>query len=371
MRIVLATGIYPPEIGGPATYVRAFSAWLPTHGHHATVVTYGDLSAAPDDGWSVRTISRVGGPLVRYARYAWRVFCLARGSDVVFLQGPVSEGFPGAVAARLACRPYVLKVVGDYAWETDQRLGGKESLDEFVKRSHGGRVGIIEMLERWVARHAQSVIVPSRYLKGIVEAWGIPSKNVSVIYNTASPLPSVQDREMLRALFGVADKNVVLTAVRAMPWKGVDFLISLWRDIPADTMLCVAGEGPMLDAWKKRAQENALASRVRFLGRLDRETLAQWYAAADAFVLATGYEGFPHVVLEAVSTGLPCLVSDRGGNPETKELFPDHVRVLPYRDAAAWTAALQHLPARLAPVPLRSFDAVAADTVEILKLCAS
>lgn len=371
MNIVIATGIYPPEIGGPATYVHALARWLNKNGHNPVVVTYGDVPASSDEGWSVRTISRSGGPLVRYLRYAWTVFCLARRADIVYLQGPVSEGFPGAIAARLASRPTVLKVVGDYAWESDQGRGGKESLDDFVKWPHNGVIGIIEHIERWVAKQARNVIVPSRYLKGIVEAWGVPSEKVRVIYNTVPKLPTVQDRNGLRAALGIADKKVILTVVRAVPWKGVDFLITVLRNVPEDTVLFVAGEGPMLEEWKRLSHESLLASRVKFLGRVDRQTLAGWYAAADAFVLATGYEGFPHVVVEAVSVGLPCLVSDRGGNPETKELYPDYVRVLPYRDEQAWTEALRHIPPRLAPVPVRPFEEVAAEALEILKLCAS
>lgn len=369
MNIVLATGIYPPEIGGPATYVRALAAYLQSPENRVTVVTYGKEAVA--DTWPVKTISRTGGPLIRYAQYVWAVFTLARHADLVYLQGPVSEGFPGAMAARLAGCPIALKVVGDYAWEAYQRDGGTELLDAFVKRSHGGAIGMIERVERWVAKQAKRIIVPSRYLKSVVEAWGVPSEKISVIYNTVEPLPVVGDRVALRAAFGIADQKIILTAVRALPWKGVDFLMDLWRDLPPQTMLCVAGDGPMLETWKRQAETLGLGDRVRFLGRLEREAMTKWYAAADAFVLASGYEGFPHVVVEAASMGLPCFVSDRGGNPETKELFPDYVRVLPYRDANAWTEALRQIPARLAPMPVEPFADVAEKTVNVLKLCAS
>ncbi|MHB8831452.1 MAG: glycosyltransferase, partial [Patescibacteria group bacterium] len=50
--------------------------------------------------------------------------------------------------------------------------------------------------------------------------------------------------------------------------------------------------------------------------------------------------GFPHVVVEACSVGLRCIVSDRGGNPETKEFFPNLVTVAPYQNKQAWVEAI-------------------------------
>lgn len=179
--------------------------------------------------------------------------------------------------------------------------------------------------------------------------WGVSENKIRVIYNSVPPLPETQEREALRARFGCADRQVALTAVRAVPWKRVDFLIEAFVGLPASSLLVVAGDGPCLEDWKKLAKAKGLGERVRFLGRADRKTLAEWYRAADIFALPSSYEGFPYVVAEAVSTGLPCLVSDRGGNPETAELFPGYVTVLPLDDRDAWQDALRPSHVRLTP----------------------
>ena len=164
MRIVLATGIYPPDTGGPASYTQAISAWLQERGEVTTVICYSDK---PGDD-AVRVL-RAGSVLNRYWRYAKAVYHAAKQADIVYLQGPVSEGLPGTMAAMLAGKPTVMKIVGDYAWEQAQQKGESALLDEFLQSSHTGSVRLMEIIERWTARRAKRVITPSRYLKTVVE----------------------------------------------------------------------------------------------------------------------------------------------------------------------------------------------------------
>jgi glycosyltransferase involved in cell wall biosynthesis len=374
MRILLATGIYPPEIGGPASFTRELARELERRGHEPTVVCYGDEKTLKGEGWEVSVVPRAGGPLVRYARYAWRVYRLARFADVVFLQGPVSEGLPGTIGAWLARKPTVMKVVGDYAWEVYRQENPRnlEMLDEFVGKKHGGNVGRLERIERWTALRAKRVITPSKYLKKIVEAWGVAPEKIKIIYNTIPPLPQTRPRDELRQAAGLADKKLILTVVRAVPWKHGDFLCEVLAKLPEEYRLAIIGDGPSLEDWKRKANEFAVYSRVYFSGKLNREKVAEWYAMADVFALPSGYEGFPHVVAEAASVGLPSLVSDQGGNPETKELFPGLVTVLPYLDAEAWRGALNNLSARSTPKSSSTFNELAERYLGITKqVCVS
>lgn len=374
MRILIATGIYPPEIGGPASFTRELARELKKLGHEPMVVCYGDAQTLVGEGWPVAVMDRTGGPLVRYAKYAWRVFRLAKKVDAVFLQGPVSEGLPGTVGAWLARKPTLMKVVGDYAWEIyrQQSSNNLELLDEFVKKPHAGSVGWLEKIERWTARRAKCAITPSRYLKKIVEAWGVAPEKISVVHNTIPPLPAVKPRDELRGAANLAGKKLILTVVRAVPWKHGDFLCEVLAKLPDEYRLAIVGDGPSLEDWKRKAEQLGVAPRSIFAGKQSREKVAEWYAMADVFVLPSGYEGFPHVVAEAASVGLPSLVSDKGGNPETKELFPELVTVLPYLDTGAWAAALENLPAHGTPKSSATFEELAERYLDVLKwICGS
>lgn len=355
MNILLATGIYPPESGGPATYTHDLAQALVARGHGVTVVTYGEgdredhASRITRQGFDVIRVSRRGGIVARYARYTWTVYRLARKVDVIFAQGAVSEGAPATIIAKLLGRKLVMRIPGDYAWEMGMQIASKDtedSLDRFLMRRHTNRVGVYEWLERWTSRSARRVIAPSQYIRSVVLRWGVFQDRIEVIKNAVQPLPDTEGRASLRQQFHLEKHVVCFTAVRALPWKGVADLISWWHRLPAAHLLVVAGDGPELETWKTLAIHEGVQDRVRFLGRIDRQAMAKWYDAADVFVLHTGYEGYPHTVPEAVSRGLPCLVSDQGGNPETKEEFGDQVTVVPYQDRDAWVAALSAVEPR-------------------------
>ena len=345
MVILLATGIYPPEIGGPATFVPVLARFLVDQGHVVTVITYGDERTEQGSGWKVLPIRRGSSVLLRYLRYGWQVYKNATRADLVFLQGAVSEGLPGTLGAFFAGKPTVLRVPGDYAWEQYQQrvsLSNRERLEVFVTRAHRGSIRLLELIERWVAKRARRILVPSLYLKKIVGQWGIQSAQIDVVYNDVRPLPPPRlSRSEIRKQFGIAsDARVLFSIARAVPWKGIEFLISLLKDLPSTHVLVVAGDGPLLEKWKTQIREQGLTNRVIFVGRWPHQELSDWFRAVDAFVLASGYEGFPHVAVEAAMQGLHGFLSDAGGNPETQHTMPGRTTILPYEDREAWLKAL-------------------------------
>jgi glycosyltransferase involved in cell wall biosynthesis len=353
MKVVIATGIYPPDIGGPATYTRTMARELSRCGNRIEVVCYADdesrVAVEPrDEKFSVTRISRKQPTWKRYLAYALAVRRLAKNADIVYLQGPVSEGFPGTIGAMLAGKPTVMKIVGDYAWEMYMQKGSpenKELLDEFVTHTHA-EVRWLERIERWTAKQAKQVIVPSAYLKGIVEGWGVPGGKVEVIYNSVNPPTEGLSRDEARKQFGIEDRRAIFTAVRAVPWKNIDFIIGLLPELPLDIIFAIAGDGPSLGGWKEEAKRLGVEERVKFLGKLDRAAMGSWYRAADLFVLPSGYEGYPNVIPEAWSQGLPCFVSNKAGNQELHAFGTSYqsdiepFRKLSYLDRDEWLSAM-------------------------------
>lgn len=349
MRILLATGIYPPDIGGPATYTRTMARALKERGHEVEVVYYADEEfvggahcCAPED-ILVHRISRSEMLPIRYFKFAWKVFIRARkmNADIVYLQGPVSEGFPGTIGAIMAGKPTVMKVVGDYAWEIYQGAGGAELLDDFVTHRHTGKIRSLELIERWTVKKAKQIITPSKYLASIVEKWGADHTKINVVYNQMNHQGKSISRDEVRIKHHFENNRVLFYGGRAVPWKHADFIIQLLPNLSSDIFFVIGGDGPSLGAWKQKAKDSGVEDRVMFLGRLDREQMFEMYWASDLFVLPSGYEGFPNVIPEAIACGLPCFVSDKGGNPETLELFgSDWISVLPYSDELIWLKAL-------------------------------
>jgi len=76
-----------------------------------------------------------------------------------------------------------------------------------------------------------------------------------------------------------------------------------------DVTLCVAGKGELLEGIKDLAEKMGLR-KVVFLGYVDDRDLPNLYACADYYIMTSKYEGLPLTLLEAMASGLPCIVSE-------------------------------------------------------------
>lgn len=328
MRLLIATPLYPPDPGGPATYAKILETELPARGMQVALLKFSDVRRYPK--------------LVRHVLYFILLLRAGKDADAILALDPVSTGFPAMVAARLLKKPFFVKVVGDYAWEQGtQRFGVRTVLDEFVRTEHVPvQVKAFRMIQTTVARSARTVIVPSQYLKGIVSAWGVAPDTISVIYN------AMQDDAIgsLPALVASSTRPRVVSIGRLVPWKGmagvIDAMVTV-RDAFPEAMLLIAGDGPDRDALERYAQAR-LGRNGHVLGALSHPDTLALLQDADVFVLNSTYEGLSHLLIEALALGKPVIATDVGGNPELVEDGKNGLLV-PSGDRGALTDALMHL----------------------------
>jgi len=332
-KILIATGIYPPDIGGPATYVKTLEAELPKFGFEIRVITYTDDDSEKDN---VIRIKRQQHLALRYFKYFLAVYRMLPWADIVYLQGPVSEGLPAAIACMLRGKPYLLKVVGDYAWEqASQRFGVTDLLDNFQNHRYSWPVELMRYIEKKVTRRAELVITPSAYLKSIVEGWGVKNK-IEVIYNSVEDLSNNLTRTDYKKILNIQG-DIIVSVGRLVPWKGFDRLIELMPKLVGinDFKLVIIGDGP--DFNKLKAQSDSISCHPRvggdpeinsetkveqavvFTGSLPHSEVLKYLGAADIFILNSSYEGLSHVLIEAMQMGAPVIATDAGGNPELVE----------------------------------------------------
>lgn len=313
MRIVIAADIYPPDIGGPATYARLLKIELLKSGFIVELICYSDLGNDPagNSGDGVVRISRSGGSAWRYLKYCLKLFGLARGAQVIYAMGPVSAGLPASLVARWRKIPLVVKVVGDYAWEQAQNRGDTASgIDEFQRQVFSGKIGRLQKIERYVCRRAMAVVVPSQYLRKIVRGWGVNDEKIEVIYNAATA--------GVRSTLAKSRRQTIISIGRLVPWKGFEALMALMVDlhgVKPDLKLEIYGSGP------DRGKLNQLIHRLGLtdivtIDKTSHDELMLKLTDAAMLVLNTGYEGFPHTVLEAMAAGTPVITTNVGGNPE-------------------------------------------------------
>lgn len=325
--VVVAAGIFPPDIGGPATYAAALVEDLPEKHHAVRVAYFGPFRHLP--------------PGVRHLRYLTALVMQARGADTIFAQDPVSAGIPAALVSLLLQKPLMMKIVGDYAWEQGvQRFGVMELLDEFLEKKYGARVEFLRRLEYWSARRARIIIVPSEYLKRVVMRWGVEDQRIRIVHNAFAVSP-VRSREEARSELDLSGFTLV-SAGRLVPWKGFDLLIDLMSElvrIIPDARLIILGSGPDAARLREKVTVLNLGRAVTLAGAVPHEVLLRYLAGSDAFLLNTGYEGMSHALAEAMMARIPIITTNAGGN---SELIRDGETgiVAPYNDRAAWRTAI-------------------------------
>lgn len=330
LRVLIVTPLYPPDIGGPATYTRLLEEELPSRGLDVSVVSFGEVRHLPK--------------FFRHVVLFVMIWRQSRAVDVIYAQDPVSVGLPSMVAAKLSGIKFVLKVVGDYAWEQGvQRFGVKKTLDQFV--DDGGRysvsVRLLQFVQTSVARRADLIITPSKYLKSIVSKWGIAPGNISVVYNSFN-LPNIRGVEIDRSN---QNAPIIVSAGRLVPWKGFDGLIKVVSKLVSiypKLQLYIYGTGPDYEKLDRSIDQFNLHGHVFLKGGVSQDELLRQVKWADMFVLNTAYEGLSHVLLEVMSLGTPIITTSVGGN---KELITDGLDglLVDFDDYLALSGAIQSL----------------------------
>lgn len=307
IQLLIATGLYPPDIGGPATYARMLEEKLSIHDIEVSIVAF----------TSVRHLPKV----IRHVVFAWKLWRQTKGKDVIYALDPISVGIPARVIAFLTSTPFIIRLGGDYAWEQgQQRFGITATLDEYTANPQKAswQVKLLAWTQSAIVRSARFVVLPSEYLKSIVVTWGIAPDKIRVMYSSLFPLEVSGSKETLRTELGY--EGLVITSVgRLVPWKGFSELIeavALLKPSMSTLSLRIIGDGPQHEELATKAQACGVADSVTLVGKLDKDALGKAIKASDLFVLNTSYEGLSHQLLEVMDLGIPIVTTRVGGNPE-------------------------------------------------------
>ncbi len=302
MKLVIATPLYPPDIGGPATYAALLSKGLVEKGHTVSLVKFGDVRHLPK--------------IIRHIAYYYHVAHALKSADIVLALDPVSVGLPVCIAARRMKKPMVVKIVGDYAWEQGmQRFGISMSLDKFVNiKRIPLRVWFLRKVQTRVAKSSKLIIVPSEYLKKIICTWGIADNAIHVIYNAISGGEEGTVPQQISTL----PRPFIISSGRLVPWKHMDGIINavaLLRERGTYISLVILGDGNERSYLESLAKET-LKDGYCFTGSVSHPQLLATMHTADMFILNSSYEGLSHTLIEALSCAIPIIATRVGGNEE-------------------------------------------------------
>jgi glycosyltransferase involved in cell wall biosynthesis len=302
MRIVFLTGIWPPDVGGPATHGPEFSQFLVDRGHRVVVVTMGDGEPAVRP-CEVVVVSRESTFPVRYGRIALAAAWRARTADLVYATATYAAA---SFASSVSRTPFVAKLVSDPAYERARRYRLFDGTLEEFQKPGPVQIETLKRARSQALRRAGAIVVPSAYLASITKTWGLDGSRVSVLPN---PAPDVD-----------------LTAVRLEPGtfvfvgrltraKALEVAIAAISRVPAARLILI-GDGPDRTWLEGLARDSGASDRIVFRGSLPRHDALAVVAGSEGALLTSAWENFPHSAVEALAVGVPVVSTAVGGVPE-------------------------------------------------------
>jgi len=326
VNVLIVSGIWPPDVGGPASHAPEVAEFLLERGHGVRALVSAAAPPAPAP-YPVEWVDRRLPPGVRHARGVARIAALARGADVVYTTGMLDRS---AAGCRLARRPYVVKLTADPAYERARRLGLTAASLAAFQRERTLRTLPLRASRDRVVGGAAHVVAPSAFLRELALAWG--ARGATVLPNPAPSVDGLPPRAELRRRLGF-DGPTLAYAGRLVAQKDLGTAIEAART--AGLPFVLAGDGPERPVLER-------LGHARFLGPLPRAQVLELFRAADASVLSSAWENFPHGAVESLAAGTPVAATDVGG---VREVVRDEENglLVPPHDVAALAAALRRL----------------------------
>ena len=324
----------PSREGGVEIVAEELSVRMAAKGHRVTCYNRGGhhVSGADYDAQrcstyrqvqlkTVPTIDKKGLAAVTSSFFA-AVQCAFSDADVVHIH---AEG-PG-----LMC--WLPKLFGKRVIAT---VHGLDWQREKWKSGFGARY--IRMGEKMTVRFADEIIVLSKNVQDYFRrTYG---RQTRMIPNGVAR-PQCREAAQIVENYGLEADSYILFLGRLVPEKGVHYLIDAYRMLRTDKKLVIAGGTSDTDAYVQALKEKAAGDEnILFTGFVQGQLLEELYSNAWVYVLPSDLEGMPLSLLEAMSYGNCCVVSDI---PECTEVVEDRAVVFPRGNTAALRDCLQQL----------------------------
>ena len=305
MDILITVGIFPPDIGGPASFVPKIAKYLINKGHNVKIICLSDKEHLTyKDDINVIRINRSSPIIFRWLKTIVKIYSNSKKSDLIFVNGLGTE----TTIANLFIRKKVIrKIVGDPVWE---RVYNKnlidESFDDFQENNHGLSISLQKMIRNWSINKSNLIITPSQHLKNFIDKIGF-DKNIFVINNGVN----IEQHNKV-----VLENNIIqlLVVSRLVSQKNIDSIIKAVKVTENENIILnIVGDGSEINNLKLLVKKYELDKKINFIGKIENTKLNEYLKNADIFIQASNYEGLPHSILEAMNFEIPILSTDVGG----------------------------------------------------------
>lgn len=304
MKLLIVSPIFPPEIGGPATYCNELLKRLPAK-IDVRVISFGKEKV---ENPRVTIVPTVGNLLQRQLRLFKTVLASARHCHIIYIQEPAVVGLATVLAGTIYRKKIVTKYVGDPSWEYYQSKGGTLALDKYLSTAENH--DFLWFAAKIVFRLSSAIIIPGAHLGGVLQKYySVKSEKIKLIPNSIEPENIISKK----------NKNQLVFVGRLVVWKNVNLVLEALKIISKKGIkfnLKIVGSGPEENKLKQITIKYGLQNCVQFLGQMSGKAVRDILSQSEIFILVSSYEGLSHVLLEAQAQGVIPVVSDIPGNLE-------------------------------------------------------
>lgn len=309
-KLLIATGIYPPDIGGPATYSYNLTEEFKKKGLEVKIVAYGEKEKN-ESRQDVHLVSRRHNILNRYFKYFCAILELSSTADLVYCLDLVSAGLPTILAAKLRGKKIIFRFGGDFLWEKAFQNGwtGK-SLNGYYPSIKSVKEKLLFYFCYCLLKGGNYFVFSSKLQADIYRKYyRLPSDKITIIDN---PIQNLQ-----RLDCAAKKENFIIFAGRLIKLKNVISLIEAFSQVDSkDVKLLILGDGPEEERIKERIKELKLEKRVLVEKSLSHGELIKKLQISKFFILPSITEISPNVALECLSIFKPILITKENGlNP--------------------------------------------------------
>ena len=316
MRVLVTVGIFPPDIGGPATFVPKIAKYFQDElNYEIEILTLSDSKNLDiKDRFIVKRIDRNLPIIYRWLKTIFTIYKLGKNKDLIFVNGLGTES---TIANIFLKKKIIRKIVGDPVWERAYNKGKiSENFDEFQSKKYGVSISLQKKVRNFSIKNSDVVITPSQHLKNFILNLGFNNKIETI--NNGINIPEESAEKFTN------DQTNITIVSRLVTHKNIEKIIAAISDLNNSLIkLNIIGDGPELDQLQSIASRSNNKENVIFHGKLHRDDINSIFLKSDIYVQASNYEGLPHSLLEAMSYGIPVLCTPVG---ECKELLGNEDR---------------------------------------------
>tara|TARA_Y100000589_G_scaffold164083_1_gene155941 strand:+ start:2344 stop:3444 length:1101 start_codon:yes stop_codon:yes gene_type:complete len=307
-RILIITGIYPPDIGGPATFANELFSFINFKKDYVKVITLCKEDYLNIEELNIFKINRNINKFLRTIKLILTIRKHSKNIESTICCGLIFETFIGQLGLK---NKKIYRFVGDSIWEkylsTSQgNIYAKQNLSFFLRFLFFCRNNILNSFDL--------IITPSNYLQKYLIK-NIKNREIKIINNfTDFKINENIDKNYYEKQFPENGLNFI-TLSRLVKWKNIDILIKAFKDLEGYN-LHIFGLGPELESLKKQVKQS-LSKNIFIRGSINRSYAFKALLNCDCFVQLSTYEGMSFSVLEALALNKPMLLSHIEPNFET------------------------------------------------------